>query len=149
MRALLTLATVAALLPVAAAQVEAKPEKLPGSTSWHRIVRIAYKPGKLDAALKIIEEHFRPAADASGFPPPKAYVHVSGSWNVTLNFRLPGGLSDLGWKLSPKNAAWMNSLAKNCGGVEKAKAVMAEYMGLIVKFESDLVRTWTPAGKGN
>lgn len=132
-----TLAVVAAAHPLQQAN-EHKARKLT-NTSWYEIRQVDFKPGKRDAALKIMREQFQPAAESAGLPVARIFEYATGGrWDIQLIFSMPDGPSELEWEIHPDDEKWMAALAAHCGGQDKAEAVIASYRDLISSGASEL-----------
>ena len=119
---------------VAAQEMEMKAKKYEDPT-WYQIVNVRFEAGEMDDALKLIEGHFIPAAQAAGTSPPEmTFIHHSGPWNVTWVWKLDG-LGDLEWEMSPDDVKWMKALAEQAGGMDAAMEIWESYMA----------RAWNPA----
>jgi hypothetical protein len=99
---------------------------------WYSMTHVKYKPGKLDEAMEMIREHFEPASMAAGTPSPAmVLVNHSGEWDLTIIWKMKGGLSAMEWKTSPDNVKWMKALKEHLGGDGKMEEVMGQYQSLI------------------
>lgn len=142
-KAILTMAVVLVLAAGAAVAQEMEPRKYEGD--WYEIHRIDFKPGGLERALEIIEDHFAPAAMKSGSGPPElVLVHRTGSWGMTVVWKLEGGPADLAWEISPDDVKWMAALAESTGGQEAAMELFQEFESLTTKVSTTLARSWAP-----
>ena len=143
---LMVMAVAVGLSLVAAAQQspspstpsEFKPRKI-ADASWYEIRNVEFKPGKQDEALKIINEVFEPAAQSAGLPMPVRYYHIDGAWDMTSVFPMEGGLDELNWEVHPNAEKWINALAQQCGGMDKAKATREQYLACVARAESTIV----------
>jgi hypothetical protein len=132
-----TLAVFAAAEPLQQAS-DHKARKL-SNVSWCQIRQVDFKPGKRDAALKIIREKFQPASESAGLPPAQVFEYATGgSWDIQMIFAMPDGPSELEWDVHPDDEKWMTALASHCGGADKADALIAEYRDLISSGDSQI-----------
>ena len=127
--------------PIAQESDEAQTPKRFENPSWSRVLRVAFVPGKEGAAVDLIQNHFRPATEASGGSQPKAFQHATGRYNLTVIWHLPEGTDSLNWELSPSNAAFRAALAEQLGGADKARKMLETYRSYVREYEIDLVRT--------
>ena len=86
-----------------------------------------------------MSEHFIPAARTAGVPVPIVYHSETGAVQTTIITPLPGGPDDLAWEVSPDDLKWMNALAKQEGGQDKAMALWKEYNDGIATRSRDVV----------
>lgn len=128
-----------AALP-AAAQDEVLQAKKYDSLEWFQLVSVQFESGKMEDALKIIKEHFVPAAEASGFKMPKVFQCYSGEWDVMFLFHLEEGITELEWELSPSSIKWFTALVELEGGLEAAEKIYAEYEDMIEDWDIELIR---------
>lgn len=115
-------------------------KKLEGAV-WYEVARVAFHPGKVDRAREIIRDHFAPAAMAAGTATPTMVLwHDTGDYDLTVVWKMDGP-EDLRWEIHPDQAKWFQAMAQKAGGMEAAQAVMAEYEGLIARFDRDIAHT--------
>lgn len=137
-----------AALPVAAQEEMPQAQKYE-SLEWYVLVHVQYESGQAEKALKMIKEHFSPAAEASGFKMPKIFRCHSGKWDAVIIWHLPNGISDMEWQTSPLDAKWFAAFAEQEGGMEAAQELYSEYEEIIEDWDSELLR-WVdmaPPGK--
>ena len=109
------------------------------------VVHVAYKPGKRQRAMEIIDDHFAAAREAAETPGPLYVIHYdTGKYDVTLAWELAGGFDDLMWYRSPNNVAWFNALAELEGGEEAAQALLAEFRSLIAHRHNEVAHIHNP-----
>lgn len=135
-------ATLILLISVAAplSAQEALAAKKHENVSWFQMVNVKFKPGKLDEAVKIINEHFAPAGMAVGMTGVRALYHNGGEWDLTLLFPLAEGPRALEWAVSPEDAKWMGEMAKREKGMGNVMALLNRYSDLVAREEGILVR---------
>lgn len=108
---------------VAQQQERPEPEKHE-NVSWYAVVDIDFKPGKRDAALDIIRDHFAPAGRESGSPGPVMQLeHQSGEWDLTVIWHMNRGPAGMEWKTTAEGLAWQQKFAEMSGGEDKAKEI--------------------------
>ncbi|MFZ1688281.1 MAG: hypothetical protein WAU70_12700 [Flavobacteriales bacterium] len=108
---------------------------------WRSVVMIKYHAGKMKRAMEIVDEHFRKASAKAGTPLPELEVRMTtGEWDVMVVWLLTGGIDDLNWETSPDNVKFLDALAAQEGGMDKAKALREEYNGLISNSQRDIAR---------
>lgn len=119
--------------------------------TWHEIRLTKFKPGKMNEAMKIVEQYYDAATEKAGLPHPVRYLHVGSDWHVTTIFTMTGGVEDLNWDVHPNNEKWLNAMAQICGGADKAKAIREQYMACVadrqssIAYQPDLTKTKTAA----
>ena len=114
------------------------PRKIANAT-WYEIRYTDFKPGKMQEAMKIVDEIYGPARESAGLPEPTRYYNLDGQWDLTTIFPMAGGVSDLDWEVHPNTEKWMNALAQQCGGADKAKAVREQYLACVARVETAIV----------
>lgn len=135
-RIVITVASAAAVLfsvPAAAQTAPAAPAAMPFPTKaekdadlrYFTIETITAKPGA--RLWTILSKHFIPAAQAAGIPVPVVYHTETGESRSIVISPLTNGPGDLAWQVSPEDLKWMNALAKQEGGEDKAMALWKEY----------------------
>lgn len=101
----------------------------------------------MERAIEIIETCFSPAAMKSGSEAPEmVLLHHTGSWDMTVVWKLSGGPADLAWEISPDDVKWMAAMAEAAGGPDKAMEIWQEYESLTAKVSTTLARSWAPEG---
>jgi len=128
-----------AVLPVAAEE-EVPQAKKHDSLQWYYLVHVQFKTGKTDDAVKIIKDHFTPAAEAAGVKMPKFFMCNSGKWDLVYLYHLDAGITELEWKISPSDAKWLAACADQEGGMEAAEEIFAKYDAMIHEWDAELVR---------
>lgn len=96
-------------------------------------VVVKYKPGKREAAMQIIFEHFMPAGKKAGTPAPMAFHFQTGDWDAAFTWKLEGGMKDLEWYTSPNNITFRTALAELEGSEEAAQALWDKYYSMVAK----------------
>lgn len=136
MRAFVTAAAAACFVlsaPVAAQEEAPKPEKHE-NVSWFEIVQIDFEPGKADAAMEIIEEHYVPASQEAGTPDPVMTLrHQTGSWDLTVIWKMKRGPAGMEWKRTPESIAWQKKLVEMVGGQDEAEAIGEKFSSYIAR----------------
>ncbi len=131
----------------AVAQDMPEAKKMEGHT-WHQVVMIKFKPGMVDSAAKIIDDHFMKAGMEmeSDMPGPQIMRLRSGEWDMLMVWTMKG-IEDMNWETSPDDAKWMAQMAKQEGGMDKAMKLMKSYVSLIDNSTSYLATTRDMAGE--
>jgi hypothetical protein len=103
------------------------------------IVKINFKIGKRSDALKIIKEHFKPAAVKSKTPQPELLLELhTGDYDVLTVWHMEDGIKDMTWDTSPNDIAWRAALNELSGGKDKAQKILDEYRSYIESAENDI-----------
>jgi len=109
------------------------------SVMWKNVVKINFKIGKRSDALKIINEHFRPATKKAKTSPPELLLEMStGDYDLLVVWHMEGGINDMTWDVSPDNITWRKALNELSGGKDKAQKVIDEYRSYIESAENDI-----------
>lgn len=111
------------------------------NVTWYTVTDYAFKPGKIDDAIKLAEKYFIPAGKASGDEPPLTLIHETGPWNVTVIGRMEGGPSDLEWKMSARGIAWHKAFVKLAGSEARADEIDKQFGSYIAHFQRYIART--------
>lgn len=118
----------------AAAQEEAPRAQKHENVTWYEIAQIDFEPGKRDAAMKIIEEHYVPASVAAGVPGPAMTLeHQTGEWDLTVVWHMKRGPGELEWKQTPEGIAWYEKFAERAGGPDEARKIGEEFSSYIAR----------------
>lgn len=136
MRTFVTLAAAASLCLTAplAAQEEAPKAEKHENVTWYAVTQIDFKPGKADAAKKIIREHYVPASEQAGTPGPvMALEHQTGEWDMTVIWHMKRGPGELEWKNTPEGAKWQAKFVEMAGGPEKAREIGEAFSSYIAR----------------
>lgn len=137
-----------ALTAGSAAAQEMEPKKW-DNLEWYQMINVSFEQGKVEEALGIIEDYFMKAAQQAGTPgPDMVFLNHTGEWDMTILWKMKGGISDMEWEMSPDDAKWMKAMAELTGGPDKALAKWQEYLALVVDSETEIVRAWNPGGGG-
>jgi hypothetical protein len=124
-----------------AAQDDAQPTKWT-DVEWYTVTQVDFVNGKQDEALKIIREHFIPAADAAGTPGPvMVLMNVTGEWDMTVIWKMKDGPADMEWRRSPDNIKWWKAAVELAGSEEAAEKLGEEYSSYVQRASSTLTRT--------
>ncbi len=98
------------------------------------VTYVKYKPGKREAAMQIINEHFMPASEKAGFPGPILAIHFqTGKWDAAIVWNLKGGMADLEWYRSADNIKWRAALVEVAGGEEEATEILKTYSSMLAE----------------
>lgn len=120
------------------AQEEIKAIKYKDVT-WHRVVMVNYKPGKITRAKEIIKM-YQAAGAAAQTKGPEEHWMVTGKYDVMLIWHMEGGPSDMEWQRSPDGAKWTKEFIKQQGSKEAADKIRQEYASLIANSDSYISR---------
>ena len=107
--------------------------------TWHRVVLVNFKPGKVGEAKKIIAK-YQTAGATAGTPKPQQYWFETGSYDMMLIWDLKGGPSDLEWSWAPDGVKWWNAFVAQEGSKEAAEEVQDAYAALVSGSTSQLLR---------
>lgn len=110
------------------------------NVNWFWMANVKFKPGKIEEAVKIINDHFAPAGTAAGMTGVRTLYHTGGEWDLTLLFPTAEGPRSLEWALSPEDAKWMGEMAKREKGMANVRALLSRYSDLVAREEGILVR---------
>ena len=119
------------------AQDDFKPTKYENS-SWHQVVLVKFKNGKIGEAKKIIAK-YEEAGETSGMPAPQTFWFETGSYDMMLIWDLKGGPADLEWKWDPDGVKWWKAFVEQ-EGEEGAMELQEKYSSLVTSTSKHLVR---------
>lgn len=139
MKSSILLAALVVCLPANVAAQEVKPERSTG-TDWHWVQMVKYHPGKGERAGEITREHFDPIEKEIGTQFLSIHMNT-GEWDRIETFKMPGGAADLGWRVSPNEAKFMNALARRLGSMAAAEKLLAEFDSLVARRETHIAHT--------
>ncbi|MGQ8338330.1 hypothetical protein ACUNWD_17380 [Sunxiuqinia sp. A32] len=122
----------------AIAQEEMKASKYENAT-WHEVVLVDFKPGKIKRAKEIIQLYEK-AGQAAETTPPKMLWLMTGEYDMMLIWTLEDGPSEYEWKWSPDGVKWWKEFVKQQGSEEAANKLSEEYSSLVFKSTSYLAR---------
>ena len=109
------------------------------SVTWKNVVRVNYKPGKRDEALKIISDYYRPATEKAKTPGPEVVMELqTGDYDLLVVWHMEGGVNDLTWEKGPHGKAWRSALNDIAGGEDKAQAIIEEYISYVDNADNDI-----------
>ena len=136
----LSLLLVLALIATSAvwAQNEVKPAKFENVT-WHRVVLVDFKPGKVGRAKEIIKT-YKAAGNAAGLKNPQSYWLMSGEYDMMTVWTMEGGLSDMEWDVSPDGIKWRAEMVKKLGSEEAVRKLQQEFQDLQLSSTSHIAR---------
>ncbi len=100
------------------------------NVSWHQIVLVNFKPGKVDRAKEIIGQYLE-AGKAANLKGPEMYWMETGPYDLMLIWTMDGGPSDLEWQRSPDNVKWRSEMIKKLGSEDAVKKLSDEYSSLV------------------
>ena len=129
MKPLFFLAALALVAPAPAAAQEVKPARADNVT-FHWVEFTKFRPGQNNRASDMVRKHFDPVDKELGIEVTSIHL-LTGDWDRIELFTMRGGPADLGWRVSPDQAQFMNALARREGGMEAAQKILDEYESLI------------------
>ena len=131
MKALLFVAALTLSLPATAAAQEVKSARADDVT-FHWVEFTKFHPGKNDRASDLSRKHFDPVDEEIGTQIISVHL-LTGDWDRIEVFKMQGGAADLGWRVSPDVAKFMNVLARREGGMAAAQKLLDEYDSLVAR----------------
>lgn len=120
------------------AQEDQQPQKHKNVT-WHNVVMIDYKPGKVWRAKEIIKK-FETAGANAGTPGPEKFWFASGKYDLMVIWKFENGPSDLEWSRTENNIKWRKAFVKLMGSEEKANELQKEYQALVASTTNNICR---------
>lgn len=99
------------------------------NVTWHRVVLLDIKAGKMGRAMEIIEI-YKAASTAAGLKNPQTYWLMSGEYNIMTVWTMEGGFSDMEWDTSPNGIKWRAELVKKLGSEEAVLELQHEFQSL-------------------
>ncbi|WNC71092.1 hypothetical protein RGQ13_13285 [Thalassotalea psychrophila] len=109
------------------------------SVTWKNVVKINFKPGKRDEALKIISDYYRPATVKAKTPAPEVIMELqTGDYDLLVVWHMEGGVNDLTWEKGPNGKKWRAALNEIAGGEEKAQEILDQYVNYIDNAENNI-----------
>ena len=137
-KVLLFVGVISFLATSAFAQDDAKPQKYE-NVSWHSVVKVDYKPGKVGRAKEIIKI-FKAAGAEAGTTGPESYWFSTGKYDAMFIWKMDNGPGDMEWWRTEDDIKWRKAMIKQVGSEEKMKEIQQEYAGLISSSTSDVSR---------
>jgi hypothetical protein len=131
MKAILFAAALALCLPTAGVAQEVKPARADDVT-FHWVEFTKFHPGKNERASDLARKHFEPVDKELGIEVISIHL-LTGDWDRVEVLKMQGGAADLGWRVSPDVAKFMNVLARREGGMAAAQKLLDEYDSLIAR----------------
>lgn len=120
------------------AQDEQKPKKHE-NVSWHRVVKVDYKPGQTWRAKQIIKMYKAAGAEA-GTKGPESYWFSTGKYDAMFIWTMEGGPADMEWTRTEDNIKWRAAMIKQLGSEEKLKEIQKEFSSLVSSSTSEVCR---------
>jgi hypothetical protein len=114
----------------AAAQIE--------GVTWYRVSYAKFKPEMVEAARRIIYEHFWPVDREIGREV-LAFDQVTGDWDHVVYFPMPGGPAELAFRETALGKRWQETLARREGGNEKAAALQKQFAEMLLREKTEIV----------
>ena len=106
-----------------------KAKKMEGHT-WHQVVMVKFKPGSMDKAKNIINNHFAKAGMEANLPGPQMMEFKTGEWDMMFVWSMDS-ISDMDWEIHPDDEKWWAAMVAQEGSEEKAMKVWQDYMDTI------------------
>lgn len=101
------------------------------NTSWHEVILIDFKSGKMDEAMNIIDNQFMKATEKAGIPGPAMELEMqTGKWDMMLVWDMDS-VSDMEWEVSPESEKFLKALTEKTGSFEKAQEIFDHYSSTI------------------
>ncbi|MBZ9728068.1 hypothetical protein LB467_00045 [Salegentibacter sp. JZCK2] len=107
---------------------------------WYTITYFDFHDGKIDEAMKLVNEYFKPTDQDLG-EDVMDFELLYNEWDHMVIFPMKEGLEVFEWKTSPHEIEWMKALEKHAGSKEKVKEIMEEWESYVKKSKSHLART--------
>ncbi|TLU65123.1 hypothetical protein FE810_09355 [Thalassotalea litorea] len=128
----------AALLMVNTASAE-DGKRYEDSVKWKNVVKITYKIGKRDDALKIIKDYYQVASKKAKTPMPEMVMEMhTGDYDLLVIWHMQNGIEDMTWETNPDSVAWRKALNDVAGSEEKAQEILDEYVSYIAHAENEI-----------
>ncbi len=139
-RSIFTAVALGIFLPISGRAQEMPTASKWSDVEWYRVTHVAFKAGHRNDALNIIREHFAPAGEEAGTPPPvMSLEHETGQWDLTTIWHMSGP-SEMEWGLTPNGEKWWAAFATREGGIEKARQIWRDYLDMIARSTSYITR---------
>lgn len=120
--------------PALADDHEEKAERELAEVTWYRINMIKWKVGKGDRAHEIIDMFEK--VDAALGRNDVIDLHMNtGEWNSIVAFKMKDGIQAMAYQPTGEPDPWDAEFARQVGGEDKAKELMAEFNSLIAAEE--------------
>ena len=129
MKAILVGAALILCLSAPLAAQEVRPARADDVT-FHWVEFTKFHPGKNDRASDLARKHFDPVDKEIGTEVISVHL-LTGEWDRVEVFKMKGGAADLGWRVSPDVAKFMNVLARREGSMAAAQKLLDEYDSLV------------------
>ena len=117
------------IVPDVHAQETLQAKKMEGHT-WHQVVMVKFKPGTVDKAKEIINNHFMKAGQEANVPGPQMMDFKTGEWDMMFVWTMDS-ISDMNWEVHPDDEKWWAAFVEQEGSEEKAQKVWEDYMNMI------------------
>ncbi|WP_394172449.1 hypothetical protein [Thalassotalea litorea] len=109
------------------------------SVKWKNVVKITYKIGKRDDALKIIRDYYQVASEKAKTPMPEMVMEMhTGDYDLLVIWHMQNGIEDMTWETNPDSVAWRKALNDVAGSEEKAQEILDEYVSYIAHAENEI-----------
>ncbi|HKI88408.1 MAG TPA: hypothetical protein VKA38_05225 [Draconibacterium sp.] len=111
------------------AQEVVKPAKFENVT-WHNVVLVNYKPGKISRVKEIIKIYKAAGAEAQT-KGPEEYWFSTGEYDAMFIWTMEGGPSDMEWYRNSNDIKWRAAMIKQLGSEEALEKLQEEYSNLV------------------
>jgi hypothetical protein len=122
---------------------EMKAKKMEGHT-WHQVVMVKFKPGTVDKAKNIIDNHFVKAGMEANVPGPTIMEFKTGEWDMMFVWKM-NSINDMEWEIHPDDEKWWAAMVAQEGNEEKAMKVWQDYMNIIENSTTVLATSRDPS----
>ena len=107
--------------------------------TWHQVVLISFKAGKVEEAKKLISK-FASATENANTSKPQLFWFATGSYDMMLIWNMKSGSSDMEWSWSPDGVKWWKAFVAQEGSEVAANKVQTDYSALIASTTSQILR---------
>ena len=132
MKAILFAAALTLCVPASGAAAQEVKAARADDVTFHWVEFTKFHPGKNDRASDLARKHFDPVDKEIGTEVISVHL-LTGEWDRVEVFKMRGGAADLGWRVSPDVAKFMNVLARREGGMAAAQKLLDEYDSLVAR----------------
>lgn len=108
------------------------------NAEWSQAYFVEFKPGMMNEALQIIEDHFMPVNEELGREGPTEYRFMTGEWDMVVFFPMNEGPGEIAWEISPSDAEWNRVFIEREGGMEQGMQVFEDYGKTVARQKTEL-----------
>ena len=123
MKAILSAAALTLCLPASGAAAQEVKAARANDVTFHWVEFTKFHPGKNERASDLARKHFDPVDKEIGTEVISVHL-LTGDWDRVEVFKMRGGAADLGWRVSPDVAKFMNVLARREGGMAEMRQAL-------------------------